>query len=184
MFLAVLPPVDQLLEVEDFLDDVGFAGSALKLVSPDKWHITLSFMPAVQTSSAEALHDALVSLASSTRPLDLVLKGAGFFPGTAASRPTWLGVAGELDSLDILATDSRSAARRSGTRVESSKSFQPHLTLARHSPAEHPEVWAQRLDQFQGTPWIVQEIVLLESTLRGRGSSPVYGVVKRYALTG
>ncbi len=156
----------------------------MKLVSPDKWHITLSFMPAVQTAQAEALHDALVSLASSTHPLDLVLQGAGFFTGSAASSPTWLGIAGDLHALDSLAASCRSAGRRSGTRVESSKKFLPHLTLARHSPSEHPDVWLQRLDQFRGTPWTVKELVLVESTLRGHGRPPVYGVVERHALTG
>lgn len=184
LFLAVHPPVTELVEIQDFLEDVGFDGAGMKLVSPDKWHITLSFMPAVQTAQAEALHDALVSLAGRTRPLDLVLEGAGFFPGSGASTPTWLGVAGDLDSLSDLAMGCRSAGRRSRTRVESSKKFLPHLTLSRHSPAQHPEVWLQRLEQFRGTPWTVKEIVLVDSTLRGRGHSPVYGVVERYGLAG
>lgn len=184
LFLAVHPPVAQLVELQDFLDDVGFAGAGLKLVTPDKWHITLSFMPGVQLAQAEALHDALIPLAANTRPLDLRLEGAGFFPPTASSTPTWIGVRGDLDSLSTLALGCRSAGRRSGTRVESSKKFRPHLTLARHSPSGHPEVWLQRLDQFRGIPWTVTELLLVESTLRGFGNAPVYDIVESYKLSG
>ena len=157
---------------------------AIRLINPDKWHITLSFMPAVQTPQAEALHDAMVLLAANTAPFDLVLKGAGSFPRPGAAAPIWIGVEGDVASLHDLAAGCRRAGQRSGARMESPKHFRPHLTLSRRRPPQHGLLWLQRLDQFRGTPWTVAELLVMESTLSGRGIPARYGIVERHALKG
>lgn len=182
LFAAVLPPADQLMELEDFLDTAGISSSGIRVVRPDKWHITLSFMPTVQFPQAETLHDALTALASRTPPLDLVVRGAGLF-ALSRSSPIWMGVQGDLAALSLLASGCRAAGHRSGTRVDSSKDFRPHLTVSRRPPPDHGALWIQRLAQFRGTPWTVTEFALLESTL-GHGTPARYHVVERHALTG
>lgn len=184
LFAAARPPAAQLLELEDFLDRIGIADAGMRLVSPAKWHITLSFMPAVHASQTESLHDALATLVRGTPPFSLVLRGAGLFARAGPSTPIWMGVEGDLPSLENLAAGCRTAAHRGGVRVDSPKHFRPHLTLARRQPPEHPALWMQRLDQFNGTPWTVQDIVLVDSMLGGRGTPARHRVVDRHALTG
>lgn len=183
MFAAVLPPTDQLMELEDFLDAGGISSSGIRLLGPDKWHITLSFMPSVQLSQAEALHDALAALSSRTPPLDLVLGGAGLFSLSRFPSPIWMGVQGDLPALGRLASGCRAAGHRSGARVDSPKVFRPHLTVSRRPPPDHGALWIQRLAQFSGSPWIVKDFAMLESTL-GHGTPARHRVVERYALAG
>ncbi len=184
LFTAVRPPPAQLAELEAFLETAGFAAANLKMVRPENWHITLSFMPAVTADQIEALHDALVWLSSSTVPMDLVLRRAGTFARSGMATPMWIGVEGDLDELGRLAAGCRAAAHRSGTRLESPKHYRPHLTLARRRPTEHAALWMERLDRFDGTPWMVEEVTLVESILGVRGESARHGIIGRYALTG
>lgn len=172
------------MELEEFLEAVGVRASGIRLVNPDKWHITLSFMPAVHSSQTESLHDALATLATRTPPLDLVLRGAGLFARGSIATPIWTGVEGDLAALADLAAGCRRAAHRSGTRVDSPKRFRPHLTLSRRGPPDHAALWLERLGQFSGTPWTVKDIALVESTLGGRGTPAQHRVMEHYGLTG
>lgn len=184
MFTAVRPPPAQLAELEDFLGTVGFFDAGVGLVHPEKWHITLSFMPAVQTRQLEALHDALVRVASDTAPLELVLRHAGTFARSGTSTPIWMGVEGDLTHLARLASGCRTAGHRSGVRVDSPKHYRPHLTLSRHRPEKHGALWLERLDTFRGTPWTVTELVLVESVLGGHRQPARHGIIERHPLTG
>ncbi|WP_158600594.1 RNA 2',3'-cyclic phosphodiesterase [Tessaracoccus antarcticus] len=184
MFTAVSPPRLQLTELEDFLDASGISSTGLRWVAPDKWHITLSFMPAVEAEQVGALHDALTELATRTPPLDLRLSGAGSFARSGAATPMWIGVDGDLPSFIALAAGSLAACHRSGARVESSQHFRPHLTVSRHRPARHGELWLEKLDAFRGTPWTVSELLLIESTLGGHQQPARYSVVERHPLRG
>lgn len=184
MFVALRPPAAQLTALEDFVEAIGIHASGVRLVSPDKWHITLSFMPAVQSGQLEALHDSLVLLAAATPPLELVLREAGSFARAGAATPIWIGVDGDLSALDELAAGCRTAGHRSGIRVDSSKHFRAHLTLSRRRPPEHGARWMDLLDQFRGQPWTVTELFLMESTLGGRGNPALHREVERHTLTG
>ncbi len=184
LFTAVRPPAAQLAELEDFLDAAGFRAAGVRVANPAKWHITLSFMPAAESLSVDALHDALLMLASSTSPLDLVLRGVGSFARAGVSTPIWIGVEGDLQAMQQLASGCRSAGHRSGIRVDSPKNYRPHLTIARRRPTEHGALWMHRLDQFSGTSWTVQELVLIDSILGGRGQPARHSIVERYPLTG
>ena len=88
LFTAVSPPGPQLTELEDFLDSSGIAATGLRLVVPAKWHVTLSFMPAVTSEQFDALQDQLTTLGSRTPPLELVLRGAGTFARPSGSAST------------------------------------------------------------------------------------------------
>ncbi|MEO7588563.1 MAG: RNA 2',3'-cyclic phosphodiesterase [Arachnia sp.] len=184
LFTAVSPPDPQLTELEDFLDASGIAATGLRLVVPAKWHVTLSFMPAVTSEQFDALQDQLTTLGSRTPPLELVLRGAGTFARSGAATPIWIGVDGDLPALDALAAGSLAACHRSGIRVEASKNFRPHLTVSRHRPADHGELWLEKLDGFRGTPWISTEMLLIESILGGHRQPATYTAVNQYPLTG
>lgn len=184
LFTAVRPPPTQVAELEDFLEAAGFNAAGVRLVRPEKWHITLSFMPAVTPSQAEALHDALVRLCGTTVPMDLVLRQAGTFARSGIATPIWIGVDGDLEALGKLAAGSRSAGHLSGTRVDSPKAYRPHLTLARRRPPEHATLWMERLDRFSGTGWRVEELLLVESVLDGHGHPARHRAIERHRLTG
>lgn len=184
LFGAVALPPAQSTELEDFLDASGIDDAGVRMVSPDRWHITLSFMPAVGSEQVEAVHDELVALASRTAPLDLVLRHAGTIARSGAATPIWMGVDGDVAALGALAAGCRRAAHRTMVRVETSKHFRPHVTLSRHMPVRHGDLWLERLDRFRGTPWTVTEMLLIESTLGAQKGTPRYSVIGRHALTG
>lgn len=90
-------------------------------------HLTLRFFGEVVEPTADDIDAALSSVADSTKPFELQLKGAGTFGG-ADPHSLWIGAA-ENAALTRLAADCERVARRSGLKPEP-HAFKPHVTLA------------------------------------------------------
>lgn len=108
----------------------------LRLVAARDLHLTLCFLGAVAETRLERLGRGLEEeLGTLARP-ELVVRGAGGFPGLAAPRVLWCGVAehGTGDRLAALHEGACQAARMVGwrpSRAERARPFRPHLTVAR-----------------------------------------------------
>lgn len=90
-------------------------------------HLTLRFFGEVVEPTADDIDVALSTVADSTKPFELQLKGAGTFGG-ADPHSLWIGAA-ENPALAKLAADCERVARRAGLRPEPQK-FKAHVTLA------------------------------------------------------
>jgi 2'-5' RNA ligase len=149
-------------------------------IPPERWHITLVFLGAVDEAVAlPRLHRALAVAAGDAAPLRLQVAGAGRFPGGGAPRVLWAGVTGDLDALTALARATRRAARASRITVERA-AFRAHLTLGRWRQGDDADGDIDAaLADYRGPAFEVTEIELLRSHL---GPKPSYDQIGRWTL--
>ncbi|MFI8099658.1 RNA 2',3'-cyclic phosphodiesterase [Streptomyces sp. NPDC086023] len=184
LFAAVLPPgevLDELARVVDPLRRAG--GDGLRWTGHAGWHFTLAFMGEVGEELLPELHARLARAAHRTAPFPLRLHGAGQFSGHAL----WIGAAGGVDEIHLLAERADAAARRSGVPMERHRRFTPHLTVARSRARADLHPYTEALGSFEGAPWQVGELSLVRSTLPAHGvpgEQPRYDVVEAWPLAG
>ncbi|SFX90134.1 RNA 2',3'-cyclic phosphodiesterase [Streptomyces atratus] len=184
LFVAVLPPApaaEELRRAVAPLHALPEAGHLRWTGVPD-WHFTLAFLGPVDEQLLPELEERLARAAHRTDPFPLRIHGAGRFGG----RALWVGAAGALDTLRLLAERADAAARRTGIPMDEHRRYHPHLTLARSRRAEvdlRPCVEA--LAGFEGTGWEVGEMALVRSDLPVAGvpgERPRYEVVASWSL--
>ena len=148
-----------------------------KLVRPESWHITLRFLGRTTAEQAERVLGHLDEHLM-VQPFRVRLGGLGGFPRERKASVLWMGVTGDLDPLQALATESELAAHRAGFEPED-RPFHPHLTLSRlRPPADVREI----VDGVPpaGVPLDVAKVTLFRSIL---GSGPArYEVVDTVEL--
>lgn len=181
LFLAVRPPAPVVAELDSYIEPRRDAEPALRWVHPEHWHLTLSFLGAVDDDRCDHLVEYLEFVAAGTPPFTLELSGAGSYPHPGAARALWLGVGEGADELGRLAARCRTAGSRAGIQIEG-RTFHGHLTLARSSRGINARRWLDVMDTFGPFSWQVGDFVLIESELTRGG--PRHRVTRRFDLTG
>jgi 2'-5' RNA ligase len=105
------------------------SGDSLKLVAPERLHLTLLFLGEVQEARVPAVIDAMNS-AVDLPAFDIAFGGAGVFPPRGAPRVLWLGVTEGAASLTRLQHEIAERIRELGIPFDD-RPFHPHLTLGR-----------------------------------------------------
>ena len=179
IFLAVVPPPDALAALDRHLPDLVAAAPELRFPAPEKWHLTLVFLGKTSPRQVERLRPGMAA-AAAVEPFELVVAGGGSFPDRAdRARVLWAGVEGDLDRLGALAKGACAAARAAGVEVER-RPYRAHLTLARaRRGAADAKAAVALLAELRGTPWTVDEVHLVQSTL---GPQARYDVVETWRL--
>ncbi|MFG3498717.1 RNA 2',3'-cyclic phosphodiesterase [Streptomyces sp. NPDC047928] len=179
LFAAVLPPrvaVEELGGVVDRLRALPGA-DGLRWTGRPGWHFTLAFMGEVDEALLPELGTRLARAAHRTAPFPLRLHGGGRF----GRRALWVGAAGGLDEMRLLAERADAAARRSGIPMDEHRRYQAHLTVARSRVDTDLRPYVAELAGFEGARWEVADLVLVRSNLPTRG---VPGDQPRYETVG
>lgn len=169
LFVAVLPPDAAVRELRRAVAPLhGLPGAGrLRWTGAENWHFTLAFLGNVDETLLPELHTRLARAAHRTGPFPLRLHGAGRFGG----RALWVGAAGAIDTLRLLAERADAAARRSGVPMDEHRRYSAHLTLARSRGADADlRPYVEALAGFEGAPWEVGEVALVRSNLPGGGT--------------
>ncbi len=111
----------------------------------DNLHITTKFIGEWPESRLDEMKRALAS-APVKGPIDITVKGLGWFPNARRPRVFWVGVTGG-EPLRALARSTEQAAAALGVPVEG-RAYSPHLTLARIREAVPLERLHQALDSL------------------------------------
>jgi 2'-5' RNA ligase len=183
MFVAVVPPVDVVEAIDEFLEPRREADPALRWTEPYQWHLTLAFLPEVGARSLDDLAERLTRAAARRTSFSVTLAGSGAFPDPAHARVLWLGATSDPGSaLGHLATGVRAAANKAGALVEGGR-FRGHLTLARIRKPQDATRWLRVLGSFGPLTWPAESLELIESHLgQGRGGHPRYEMVTSVPL--
>lgn len=145
-----------------------------RAVRPDQMHVTLSYLPAVLPERVEDLKRLGTRLAAELPPLDLRLRGTGYFPNEGSPR-VWF-VKAEAEGLGELAAALREGVAELGLETDD-LAFKPHITLARKKgPA--PRIPPLLFD----LGWTAPAVTLYRSILRKTG--PIYEVQSTFRLRG
>lgn len=183
MFVAVVPPVQAIEDIAEFLGPRRDADPAVRWTEPYQWHLTLAFLPEVSARTLDGLVERLTRASARRHVFEVTVSGSGAFPAPDRAKVLWLGASADpADSLSRLATGVRAAASKAGAVVEGGR-FRPHLTLARLRRPLDATRWLRILDTYDGRPWAATTIELIESHLgQGRGGHPRYETIASLGL--
>ncbi|MGW7465776.1 RNA 2',3'-cyclic phosphodiesterase [Streptomyces xantholiticus] len=186
LFAAVLPPpaaADELATEVAALKRLP-AAESLRWTGHAGWHFTLAFMGEVDDELVPDLQARLARAAHRTASFPLRLHRGGRF----GHRALWIGAAGGIEQMRLLAERADAAARRAGVAMEEHRRYQAHLTIARTRDAGGDlRPYVEALDAFEGTSWQVGELALVRSNLPVsgiQGEQPRYEVVGSWSLEG
>jgi 2'-5' RNA ligase len=174
-FLAVIPPPTVLDAVEAVVE--GGTRRGFRWTRRDQWHVTIQYFGKV--ADADALIGALAGPLAKVPPASVQLRGAGGFPSAKRASVYWFGVAdpGPLRRVHEAVIE----GAVDFIRPRDLGVYTPHLTLARlPAPKRLTEEVEALASVDLGSPWTVDEIVLLESETRREGA--VYRTVARLPL--
>ncbi|WOX23683.1 RNA 2',3'-cyclic phosphodiesterase [Streptomyces solicathayae] len=187
LFAAVVPPPQQLAELSGAVDRLHRVPGAdgLRWTGRPGWHFTLAFMGEVDEAVLPDLHARLARAAHRTAPFPLRLHGGGHF----GRRALWVGAAGGIDEMRLLAERADAAARRAGVPMDEHRRYQAHLTIARSRTGGDTDLrpFVAGLEDFEGARWQVAELVLIRSNLPAGGTPgerPRYETVGAWPLEG
>jgi RNA 2',3'-cyclic 3'-phosphodiesterase len=183
LFVAVVPPLAVLEELEAAVAPLRPGWPALRWTGTSAWHLTLAFLGEVDEDTAAALGPRMERAASRHPALPVSFAGSGAFPGPARARVLWTGVRGDRRALEALARSVAAGARRAGAPPpDEGRRFRPHLTLARCREPADVSVLVAQLSGYAGQPWTAQEIRLIRSSPGEPGAGPRYETVGSWPL--
>ncbi|MAF85574.1 MAG: RNA 2',3'-cyclic phosphodiesterase [Dehalococcoidales bacterium] len=110
----------------------------VKWVNPDSIHLTLKFLGNVAIDRTDEITGAIETATRGISPFVLQVKTPGVFPNLRRVQVVWVGIGGEVDKLNRLQQQIESNLAQLGFAPES-RSFTPHLTLARLSDRASPD---------------------------------------------
>jgi RNA 2',3'-cyclic 3'-phosphodiesterase len=200
LFVAVYPPPAAIADLDACVRGLAIGaprgpGQSVRLVPPDRWHITLAFLGDLSDRQTRSARIALANAAqrwvvgvtadrdggNRRHPPRIRLGGGGRFGGGRSS-PLFTGARGEVEVLGELAADVRRELRASKVPFDG-KAFRPHITLARPgdrlSEADLDADLAA-LQGYEGPTWPVEAIELVHSN---KGPKITYDRLAAFALT-
>lgn len=150
-------------------------GNSARWVEPNGIHLTLKFLGNVPRGQIDSIEKAIEEAASGTLEFNLRVSECGCFPNSLRPQVVWVGMTGDLKTLDELVKKLESALTRLGFKPEG-RPFTPHLTLARVRDTATPTE-RQTLGEVVGrakveiaTPIEATELCLMRSELTPRGA--------------
>jgi 2'-5' RNA ligase len=144
-------------------------------------HVTLKFIGEVSNERAAGIDDAL-SEVDSDAPIEMKIRGAGFFPDERRPRVFWIGIDATPNLAEITAQIETSLEALGVARE--SREFKPHLTVARISESRGIEKLHDALSRCGSVDFgavRTNEMHLYRSEL-GRGGAK-YSRLKTFAFT-
>lgn len=134
----------------------------------DQLHLTLRFIGEVDGGVFLDIREALHSLKAS--PLELTLKGVGFFPPRKQPRILWVGI-DKNDPLQLLKKRLDSTLSPLGLEPEKRK-FSPHITLARlkNTPLTRLTQYLAGNNLFCTPAVAIRQFQLYSSVLTAKGA--------------
>jgi len=174
-FVAIELPEAVKRELTRIQSQLKNAGNApAKWVDPQGIHLTLQFLGDVDEILIPRVSEAVRLGCAGSAPFGLALGGPGVFPNPARPRVVWVGLTGDLDSLNRLQQGIEVRLKDLGFTPED-RAFTPHLTLARvREEAAPPE--RQKLGKIvtefkpAAAGFRVTEVSLMRSQLNPGGA--------------
>jgi RNA 2',3'-cyclic 3'-phosphodiesterase len=139
-------------------------------VRPENLHVTLKFIGAAPAEKLDAIRNTL-SCVASPHIVEVRFRGLGTFPNEKRARVFWAGVEG-TPNLATLADDVDVQLGKAGFPRES-RSYSPHLTLARLEPPGVAREFQAALQKNAAREFGVlrtAEFHLIESKLKSTGA--------------
>lgn len=157
----------------------------IKWTAPEQIHLTLRFLGNINAGAVPQLESVLRDVCARVQPFELAAENFSSFPEGTRPRVLWVGVSGQLETLNQLA---QAIIRSTASWGESEdRQFQAHLTIGRVKTKTQTDLrkLAEILAQFKPGrlgQWQVTQIDVMQSQLYPTG--PVYTCIATAPLKG
>jgi 2'-5' RNA ligase len=187
LFVAAFPPPPVL---DDFVSHVSTLacgapqppGGSLRLVPPERVHLTLTFIGDVPDERLPVAQNAVeAGVGPGPRKVPRLRIGGGGRFGRGRFTVMWAGIRGDTTALNDLVTDVRRALRSARVPFDV-KAYRPHVTVARPGDrlaAEQVAADLAALGTYEGPEWPVESIDLVCSN---QGPDITYDRLSSYPL--
>lgn len=180
LFVAIKIPEDILQQLEKLQNTLKPFARDAKWVRVEGIHLTLKFLGYVEVPRLDGIVRELQSVAVRHSPIPVEVKGCGFFPNDRRPKVLWTGV--EAEALIPLQDSMEESMSQLGFEKES-RSFSPHLTLARFRDTRGRLPLVQESRKWHDANFgnfVANCFVLYESILRPQGAQ--YVILHRFPL--
>lgn len=142
----------------------------IRWTTSEQWHLTLAFLGATNRERLPSIQSAMERAAKPVGAFGLETTTLGSFPSSRRPSVVWLGVGGDVTSLQTL--QFRLSEALSGMTEPDDKPFRPHLTLARLKQFGLGKEVTQACEKTSATKveWSVNKVVLYQSLLKPSGA--------------
>lgn len=137
-FIAIELPQDLKARLGRLQSSLKVERPRVKWVSPDGIHLTLKFLGDVDASRISQIAQAMTEAVKGIQPFELTAGELGVFPNPNRVQVVWVGLEGDLTTLDRLYRQLEEKIAASGFQPEK-RDFKAHLTLARVADEALPE---------------------------------------------
>ena len=187
-FLAIQLPDDVTAALGNLSNQVARARiGGLKPVRPENMHLTLKFFGNVNAREVDSIIDVVTIATKSIRMFTLRLGNVGAYPNNRSPRVLWVGLDGDVASLQDAHRRIENALEQIAIKSDS-REFRPHLTIARiRDRASYIErrkaAEALFSAEFRsGLPILVDKVTVMRSVLLPEG--PQYSSLAELSLIG
>jgi len=177
-FLAIDVPQEIQARLAAIQEQLRPVSASARWIAVESIHITLRFIGEVSEERREDIDTALGGL--TWKPIPIVVRGVGFFPGARSPRVLWAGL--EAATMEGLAKEIDSRLERAGFDREK-RAFRAHLTLARARGTRldgEIVTAATEMAEMELGSFVADRFFLYQSTLKTRGAA--YTKLKEYLL--
>jgi len=137
-FIAIELPDEVKQELTQLEDRLKLSNQPwVRWVNPYSIHVTLKFLGNVATDRIDQITRSMEEASRGIAPFHLEVRELGVFPNLKRVQVAWVGVKGEVDTVQRLQQRIESGLVPLGFAAESRR-FTPHLTLARVSNRASP----------------------------------------------
>ena len=129
-FIAMELPQDLKVQLAKLQSRLKTDRPRVKWVSPDGIHLTLKFLGDVDAARIAQVTQAMTEAVKGIQSFELTVGQLGVFPNPQKVQVVWVGLEGDLTTLDSLYRQLEDSMAKIGFPPEN-RGFKPHLTLAR-----------------------------------------------------
>jgi RNA 2',3'-cyclic 3'-phosphodiesterase len=170
-FIAIEIPSEVKSAFVELQNDLRGAGADVAWTNPDNVHLTLKFLGEIDKKLVSKVEQVCLETISSMSPFNLSINRIGLFPNERHPRVLWIGLGGEIETLEKLQERLDERLADIGFEIEE-KDFQPHLTVGRIRSNKNLREMLKRSDGYSlpTLSFVVEEIVLMKSDLLSSGA--------------
>jgi 2'-5' RNA ligase len=173
-FIAFCFPENIIFRIKKLQEEMQKYKLKIRWVEPKNIHLTLKFLGNISHESIEKAGRVINETAGEQKPVSLIAKGIGVFPGIKHPRIIWVGVGRGTDRLIELQKNLDKKLVKAGFSKDK-KPFTSHITIGRVNGKNVPENLMNAmaaLKGFESEEFIADHIDMYKSDLKHGG--PVY----------
>ncbi len=170
-FIAIEVPTEVKTAVAALQDELQLAAADVAWTNSENIHLTLKFLGEIEKKFVDEIEKICAEIVAEFQPFSLGIKSTGVFPNARHPRVLWVGLDGEVETLERLQERLDERLASIGFDPEE-KDFSPHLTVGRvRSNKNARELLARAGDySLPALSFVVQEILLMKSDLHPSGA--------------